>query len=811
MKTNAGVVVLLGALGLVSCSKGREEKSSSWKNDTRASGGDNAPAMEMPAAADPAMGPGGGVSGTGTIGTGRYGTLGNGKGTGSGFGVGGGRGNRASKPDKAEGKMGKKLADRSSDEPPEPEEESANESGGEDSSGPAPSRSWFPETFLFEPLVVTDAQGKATVRMRVPDRLTTWRVLALAHARNGAQAGAVTSFLGTLPTYVEPVVPAFLIAGDEVRLPVQIVNTTETAASGALHVTAQGATVSGAPGGTLTVPASGSRVEYLTLKAPQPGTVSLNVGFGGTDAVVRSFEVLPAGRPVSETRSGTLAAPRTLTLQGPPGANPATDRVSLRVYPGALALLRAELGAVIGRGGVAEDAYALLLAGRAGELLQSLGDKADPDALRTLSILAGQRVIRHARTADPAVATLLAEAALAHPESPVMVRLGQRLVATLASGQRPDGSFGGDTGGGWTAQRMLVATADGVRAVAAAAALPAATAQERQRAKNVRVRASSVFERFFEQIPKDDGYTAAAILASGAIDGPLADKLKKQVLEHIVASGDTKALSIGDNVVRADGARPSSLEATALAVLALQGSPDAPMADLGANLLGGYNAGFGWGDGRTNLTCMQAALLLFKDPMPPGTTITLKKDGQVVTEGVLDKDRLREVLTLEAPAGGAAGAHQWELTATPAVPGLGYALTLESWVPWEKTPAEQGLEMFVELAPGASVGKPVEVTLRAIAPASTPTELVLMLPAGVQVDSPSLDKLVEAQTITSYAAADGKLTLQVPGLDPGRTFAAKLRLIPTLAGKLSSPASTIGVAGRPDQTFFVPPTLWTIK
>src|SRR5262252_2794966 len=78
------------------------------------------------------------------------------------------------------------------------------------------SRAWFPETFLFEPLVVTDADGAASLKVRVPDRLTTWRVLALAHSRGGAQAGAVARFQGTLPTYVDPVVPPFLLVGDEV-------------------------------------------------------------------------------------------------------------------------------------------------------------------------------------------------------------------------------------------------------------------------------------------------------------------------------------------------------------------------------------------------------------------------------------------------------------------------------------------------------------------------------------------------------------------------------------------------------------------
>ena len=80
--------------------------------------------------------------------------------------------------------------------------------------------------------------------VKVPDRLTTWRVLALAHSRQGGQAGAVTSFLGTLPTYVDPVVPAFLLAGDEVRLPVQVVNTTDAEVASPLALDAANATVS---------------------------------------------------------------------------------------------------------------------------------------------------------------------------------------------------------------------------------------------------------------------------------------------------------------------------------------------------------------------------------------------------------------------------------------------------------------------------------------------------------------------------------------------------------------------------------------
>src|SRR5690606_21338816 len=96
----------------------------------------------------------------------------------------------------------------------------ADEAESDDAEPSAPMRSWFPETLLFEPAVITDDAGRASVSVRVPDRLTTWRVLALAHSREGAQAGDVARFQSTLPSYVDVVIPPFLHVGDRVSLPV---------------------------------------------------------------------------------------------------------------------------------------------------------------------------------------------------------------------------------------------------------------------------------------------------------------------------------------------------------------------------------------------------------------------------------------------------------------------------------------------------------------------------------------------------------------------------------------------------------------
>ena len=674
--------------------------------------------------------------------------------------------------------------------------------GGDDGTESA-TRAWFPETFLFEPLVVTDATGAATVPVRVPDRLTTWRVLALAHSRSGAQGGAVTSFLSTLPVYVDLVVPPTLMRGDTVRLPVQLVNTTDRAVVTSLTAMVTGARVTGG-NGARTIPAQGSTVEYLTVIADRSGPIELKVGLKGGDAVVRTIDVRPLGKPELIVRSGTLAAPRTLTIMGPAGADPATDRVRLQAFPGALALLRSELRGSVARAGVAEDAYALLLGGRASALLTALGDHADPEAVRNLAIVATQRAVRDARALDVDRAALLTEAALAHADSAVLHRLGERAADFLAQSQRPDGTFGG--GAGWTLQRVLVATAEATRAVAAADG----AATDRQRARSVAIKASGAFERYDGQVA--DAYTAAALIVSGAVLGPQAERLRVKVRAAIVADTDgARYLDPAKGVVRSDGSVPSRAEATALAALALAGDPasTAVVADLGATLLGSYDPLRGWGDGRANLLCMRAVIELFKTPVSGSVKITLTMDDTPVASGELAADKLRDVLTLEAPApaAGLAGAHVWKIIADPAVPGLGYALALSSWVPWPSGVRASGLELAAPPTLVAKVGRATDIALHATAPGAVPLHIHYALPAGVQADTPSLEALVTAGVVQKFVTSDGAIDLDLAGLTPGQVVSANFRVVPTLAGTLHSPPSSIAGAGT---TVNVPPSTWTV-
>src|SRR6185436_17673630 len=136
-----------------------------------------------------------------------------------------------------------------------------------------------------------------------------------------------------------------------------------------------------------------------------------------------------------------------------------------------------------------------------------------------------QRAIRHARSPDVPTAVLLTEPALAHGDNPVMARLGERLAQQVAAAQRPDGTCQGQTG--WTLQHLLVTTADCVRAVRASGS----TAQAKSRANAVTIKATGAFERNLARV--EDGYTAAAILASGAATADMTGALRKKVTDAL--------------------------------------------------------------------------------------------------------------------------------------------------------------------------------------------------------------------------------------------------------------------------------------
>ncbi|MEM7160650.1 MAG: alpha-2-macroglobulin family protein [Myxococcota bacterium] len=173
--------------------------------------------------------------------------------------------------------------------------------GGGGSSGPTPIavRSDFSAQALFSPSVKTDASGRATVPLSMPDNLTRYRIMAVAvegEANFGVGESTITA---RLPLMVRPSAPRFLNFGDAFELPVVLQNQTDERMTVDVAVKASNATLTAGAGRRVVIPA-GDRVEVrFPTKAELAGTARFAVGAAaGSWADAASFD-LPVWTPAT--------------------------------------------------------------------------------------------------------------------------------------------------------------------------------------------------------------------------------------------------------------------------------------------------------------------------------------------------------------------------------------------------------------------------------------------------------------------------------------------------------------------------------
>jgi alpha-2-macroglobulin len=98
--------------------------------------------------------------------------------------------------------------------------------GGEQAQTPIRTRIDFNPLAVFAPTVRTDAQGKATVEVRLPDNLTRYRIMVVAVAGGNHFGIGEANLTARLPLMVRPSAPRFLNFGDSFDLPVVLQNQT---------------------------------------------------------------------------------------------------------------------------------------------------------------------------------------------------------------------------------------------------------------------------------------------------------------------------------------------------------------------------------------------------------------------------------------------------------------------------------------------------------------------------------------------------------------------------------------------------------
>ena len=122
-------------------------------------------------------------------------------------------------------------------------------------------RTNFNPLATFSPEVRTDSNGKASVRVKLPDNLTRYRVMVVAVDDGGNQFGSGEANLtARLPLMVRPSAPRFLNFGDSFELPVVLQNQTDEALSVDVAIESTNSRLIGEIGLRVNVPAN-DRVE----------------------------------------------------------------------------------------------------------------------------------------------------------------------------------------------------------------------------------------------------------------------------------------------------------------------------------------------------------------------------------------------------------------------------------------------------------------------------------------------------------------------------------------------------------------------
>lgn len=186
------------------------------------------------------------------------------------------------------------------------------------------SRERYEPTPLFTTTLVTDAQGHANATLNLPDRVTEYRLVAVAVQGAGRFGRAEGSLVATRPVVVRPALPRFLTEGDEVELAAFVHDEARTPIDADVTFSAFGeehtvGTVHVEPGADVRV---STRVTIPVGAEPTPIAIRAHTASGDEHRVERTLDVMPRGRWVRRRAlvMGTTGA-RDMPLAFPAGTS----------------------------------------------------------------------------------------------------------------------------------------------------------------------------------------------------------------------------------------------------------------------------------------------------------------------------------------------------------------------------------------------------------------------------------------------------------------------------------------------------------
>ncbi|HWA58185.1 MAG TPA: MG2 domain-containing protein, partial [Gemmatimonadales bacterium] len=233
--------------------------------------------------------------------------------------------------------------------PQVPEGEKGRSPGGGGGAGDADVfRSQFKTTAFFLGSVVTDTAGTVVARARLPDNLTTFRVMAVAVTAGDRYGNGESPMLVTRPLLARPALPRFLREGDKFSAGVVVNQRAGGTPTVKVEASAEGAQLTGDATATAKLEAGRGREVRFDFRQPGVGPLGSDsatfrfkvTGAGDADAVQKRLDVKPAYRPRAWTASGVLKDTATTELVLPEGIDPERSRLILTAGASPLSIVK---------------------------------------------------------------------------------------------------------------------------------------------------------------------------------------------------------------------------------------------------------------------------------------------------------------------------------------------------------------------------------------------------------------------------------------------------------------------------------------
>ena len=136
----------------------------------------------------------------------------------------------------------------------------------------------FAALAIFAPSVKTDANGKATIDLKLPDNLTRYRITAVAVTKSKQFGLGESNITAKQPLMVRASAPRFMNFGDKAELPVVLQNQTDSPMNVDVVIRSNNATLTDGNGKRVTIPANDRAEIRFPVKTEKAGIARFQIG-----------------------------------------------------------------------------------------------------------------------------------------------------------------------------------------------------------------------------------------------------------------------------------------------------------------------------------------------------------------------------------------------------------------------------------------------------------------------------------------------------------------------------------------------------